>query len=1145
MANTNIASLYDYTLQQMAAESYFEGIAPTESAKIKAQLILGTNRRGYQNGPPDLNEGYPGYTRMTDSQADEFLSRFSIVHQWSDDPTPTGSRPLAEGDPAFDQLNDEILANTGLSATLIRKKDDSGNLTNEYTLAIRSTEFRSWADGGDGERDKGGADFTGIAFNGFALAQQDALERYYRWLKQNGKLPPGATLNVTGYSLGGNLATVFTEIHQNDGDVRFGETVTFNGAGRGSFNAAQGSLKDMVDYFHAVLNDPRIAPDPGGGIPTAQRGAAIAKIGTVFDPKSLYNDERYAWAVTAAQLRFGLSFYSTRDQYRTGTLADARITQVFGYETIGNTNFTANSGIHGPSVRVGIESQPLIEGAAGYFQYGDFGSGHSIALLADSLALQRAMGKLDVSFTLDEFIPILSRATNKVPTNGVGANYETDALENILDGLRRALLGPDVAKTTYKDGASGFGDITKRNEFQNNLKALTDDPAFQSLLGKVHLVATKATALVEAAKTDFSALVTLLTLSPATLSADATNQPGLESALKTARGTTFSDWQGDKNLTDAERAEGAAVFSQKWLESRAAMLDAVMGRNLRNQTGVLVNKAQSDNINYYDAASGLQLQVDRTSNTPLPSMRSQVIFDSDAAKSTTGSANNDSIFGGGGDDTINGGAGHDYLEGNADNDKLDGGAGNDTLFGGSGNDSLNGGDDADSLLGGTGDDTLDGGKGNDILNGGADTDTYTFEAGWGADTVEDSDGLGVIQIAGIGPINGAGAKKVEIDAWQTADKRINYSLVSVDSTHNDLYISFSDRTDIIRIKNWTTDKSVGITLDEARTPPVTSTTCAGDFIKKVTGSTYVFSGGNYVADGVQVNANDVITGSAAADKLQGLGGNDALAGLAGDDLIEGGDGDDLLLGGAGADTLNGGAGKDFIFGSGDGALSYPARTTDLPPVALGPEHTRGFSWVTYDAGIDANGIHVYKVVGADPGTVTADAGNIIDGGAGDDWIRAGSGHDIVHGGADNDNIGGLAGNDVLFGDAGNDTIFGDGIDLDGYVETVHGPEHGNDSLIGGGKDDTFEGGLGSDTLWGDAALNLLDAKYHGNDHREIEEGDDYLEGGGGADRFVKPRFCGMGAAVALRHSRRAPDRRLISWIGSADCQPQRTGERLC
>src|SRR6185369_10129092 len=102
-----------------------------------------------------------------------------------------------------------------------------------------------------------GADINGIVLTGFALAQQAALENYYKWLKDTGRLPYGAELNLTGYSLGGHLATVFTEMHRNDSDIRFGEAVTFNGAGRGTY--AAGDLKAMVKFFQDVLVDPAIA----------------------------------------------------------------------------------------------------------------------------------------------------------------------------------------------------------------------------------------------------------------------------------------------------------------------------------------------------------------------------------------------------------------------------------------------------------------------------------------------------------------------------------------------------------------------------------------------------------------------------------------------------------------------------------------------------------------------------------------------------------------------------------------------------------------------------------------------------------------------------------------------------------------------
>ena len=63
--NTNIASLYEFTLQQMAAESYFEGIGLTDTDKIRDALRLGTNRLGY---PPGAGEHNPSYHKLPSIQ---------------------------------------------------------------------------------------------------------------------------------------------------------------------------------------------------------------------------------------------------------------------------------------------------------------------------------------------------------------------------------------------------------------------------------------------------------------------------------------------------------------------------------------------------------------------------------------------------------------------------------------------------------------------------------------------------------------------------------------------------------------------------------------------------------------------------------------------------------------------------------------------------------------------------------------------------------------------------------------------------------------------------------------------------------------------------------------------------------------------
>ena len=219
-------------------------------------------------------------------------TKFEVIHQWSDDPTPTGPRPTEAG-----VANPAVVANTGLSATLNRKKDSNGNLTNEYTLAIRSTEFRY----------KNATGLSEVAFNGFALAQLDALEKYYAWLKNTGKLPLDAELRVTGYSLGAHLATIFAEIHQGDIDIDLRETVTFNGAGRGAWDSSKGTPHDMILFFRSTLVDPDFAKgDPLVPFDSFKWAAAKRATRGPFDARSLYKDPRYVWAVYAAFQRYGV-----------------------------------------------------------------------------------------------------------------------------------------------------------------------------------------------------------------------------------------------------------------------------------------------------------------------------------------------------------------------------------------------------------------------------------------------------------------------------------------------------------------------------------------------------------------------------------------------------------------------------------------------------------------------------------------------------------------------------------------------------------------------------------------------------------------------------------------------------------------------
>lgn len=193
---------YKRYLAQVAAESYLKdklsdgSIILQDGEGLRKALKLGANRQ-------DFGLGKNGHTQLTDQQITEFLSTYQLIDQWVDNPTPvdnsfTAPLKLADGT--------VIPSNTGFSATLMAVKDKPG----EYIFSIRSTEFSGWEKGGDKPRDGTGADMYGIVTGGgYAWAQIDAMRYYVQWLREQGLLPAGAKVHVTGYSRDGYLASAF------------------------------------------------------------------------------------------------------------------------------------------------------------------------------------------------------------------------------------------------------------------------------------------------------------------------------------------------------------------------------------------------------------------------------------------------------------------------------------------------------------------------------------------------------------------------------------------------------------------------------------------------------------------------------------------------------------------------------------------------------------------------------------------------------------------------------------------------------------------------------------------------------------------------------------------------------------------------
>lgn len=169
-----------------------------------------------------------------------------------------------------------------------------------------------------------------------------------------------------------------------------------------------------------------------------------------------------------------------------------------------------------------------------------------------------------------------------------------------------------------------------------------------------------------------------------------------------------------------------------------------------------------------------------------------------------------------------------------------------------------------------------------------------------------------------------------------------------------------------------------------------------------------------------------------------------LEGTDGPDWLDGSEGDDLLTAFDGDDELHGGLGDDTL----DAGL--------------------GDDWVFGDAGYGPGGDDFLGGAEGNDHLAGQGGNDTVHGGAGDDTIFGGEGDDLLLGGAGADWISGNAGNDTLYAGPGGGDLSGDDGDdvLYGYdgpgTNWLHGGT-GNDTLHPGG-DDYAEGGAGADLM---------------------------------------------------------------------------------
>jgi Ca2+-binding RTX toxin-like protein len=459
--------------------------------------------------------------------------------------------------------------------------------------------------------------------------------------------------------------------------------------------------------------------------------------------------------------------------------------------------------------------------------------------------------------------------------------------------------------------------------------------------------------------------------------------------------------------------------------------------------------------------------------------------------------------------TILGGQGNDFIRGMAGADRLYGNEGDDTLYGDAGDDILDGGQGNDVFVGGFGNDTIIGGgveftaKNAAVWGGDAVLYSYSSPLTDGAlpalfDRVRAGDddsriwgdyGKDLPHHIVVEAVNGGPSRVQKFDA--------SGNLIGQDSLEDVRTLVGTVNSDIIHASN---DQAQSIYAGDGN-----DTLYAGDF------------------SGARYGSGDLET------------------------FIDGGNGDDTLLGGQGSATLSGGSGNDTIVIKGDTLTSesyHGGRGIDTLDLS-----NSLYSWniyFEYGANIGTEARQVQPISPSDvdgnikfiqgtadtlrSGLVVSNALTLDEPDVRDDFeiIKGSEFRDIISFGYKDAlqngkinfesinfehaalvEIHGNGGNDVLFGVQTGGKIFGgDGDDILGTYDPARGKggmisdaanlfttkirthlngELGNDLFVAGDSQESFDGGLGIDTLTYEAGNHQIKVKID-NKTQYITEG---------------------------------------------------------
>lgn len=1000
---------YEFVLAQMASDSYlddeFEPFSFSDPAQLAARLRNGANH--YNNIDELIEEEKPlSATRMTDLMVTDFGRIWEVI---------------------------DHLPNTtsGFSATVLRHRTNAA-----YTLSLRSTESRDAIDGGDVERDSFNGANGQISFDGFAWGQLADLNAYYEQLKAGalatGSADAGAALaaalaaepiNVTGYSLGGHLAQVFTLMHP----AAVAHTYTFNAAGFGTIDGLDPltqygpAILERINTLDAVMADPlaylehfnvdtlaNLADDLKDG--TARNLIAGPPFlqamfkfvtdlrDTVFGagpPQRIYDDPYFKLALsvlpadTAGASTVGLLEFVnyTREQLS----ANDKITNLYGHSFSGERvldEFVAGAGqMTGDYVPVYIEDQPLL--AADIDEYlpsldailRSFGPTHSIALVADSLAVMTLYAAVDPTLVVEDpatpqtmrLNRLFESLTNTRARLLASPKGEGNTLEVALDSLGHLVVGETWQPTAWNAAPGAYGNVPERNAFYDQIErlrnALFDNPTLKPAYAGLKILSltdVDAATLAQRAESELAYRYALRQLNP---------------FVVTGNESIYAQHEPSDD-TDPGSSGGAQFSSGYWFD-RANFLLGLMDANVHSRStpdGTPTFLSATD-IDYLDATNGKELHAVTPYRVTIQRAGEDLVLLDDPATIVTRVtfSNGATIEGSRGDDRLYGEHAANTLIGMRGGDRLEGGDGDDTLYA---NDESNVDDDAPDLL--------QGGRGTDIYYAGS------------RDIVEDSDGSGEVIFRD--HLLGAAYREIAdpADAYTSQDGRYTYWH---DPTVRTLTVTdrHGDPGAALTIANFI-NGSLGITLHENPQPV----------------DTRFFGSG----------ADDIVTVSPAGTEIAGM--------------IDGQTIDPLVTFTPRVELVAARGGDDLITVRGD-----------LAAIRIHGDHIAG---AATDDGHDEIAVDTQRVAAGEAAHETANGARVFGGG----------GNDLIQGGQRDDDLLGESGNDRIYGHHGDDRISGGEDDPDAVApdNDVLLGGHGRDELFGRYGDDTLFGGQGADVLNG-------------------------------------------------------------------------------